>query len=267
MMPNEEKVRFNCKGDEFEISCNLRKKFEESILFLHGLGCSKESFKDVWTFSELEEYTILTFDLLGFGNSSKPHWYPYTVEDHAEICKSLVENLNLNKICLVGHSLGGAIGLLLIDKIPSRISHFINLEGNLTGEDCTYSRKVISDSFEDFTEKKFSIFPSRFKPDKTSPISTSKSYELFKESFLKSSPFAVYKTSESLVEWSDSGRLLKMFIETDTKKCYVFGEMSKDLKVLKMLDMPKVQISKSGHFMMIDNSKEFYRKLSSILKN
>jgi hypothetical protein len=41
----------------------------------------------------------------------------------------------------------------------------------------------------------------------------------------------------------------------------VFGEMSKDLKVLKMLDMPKVQISRSGHFMMIDNPEEFYQKL------
>jgi pimeloyl-ACP methyl ester carboxylesterase len=217
MMPNEEKVRFNYKGDKFEISCNLRKKSEESILFLHGLGCSKESFKDVWTFSEFEEYTILAFDLLGFGNSSKPHWCPCTVEDHAEICKSLVENLNLNKINLVGRSLGGAIGLLLIDKIPSRICHFVNLEGNLTTEGCTYSRKVIAYSFEDFERKISNNFTFEFRSSRNLSAGLTKGDMLFKESFLKSSPFAVYKTSESLVEWSDSGRLLKMFIETDTK--------------------------------------------------
>ena len=57
-----------------------------------------------------------------------------------------------------------------------------------------------------------------------------------------------------------------LFINLDIKKCYVFGEMNKNMPVIKILDnAPKMQISNSGHFMMIDNPQEFYQKLSNIL--
>jgi hypothetical protein len=40
----EEKIKLNYKdkGNNFEISSNFRKEGEESILFIHGLGCSKD---------------------------------------------------------------------------------------------------------------------------------------------------------------------------------------------------------------------------------
>jgi hypothetical protein len=162
--------------------------------------------------------------------------------------------------------MGGAIGLLLIEKIPSKIISFINLEGNLIGEDCTYSREVARYSLADFEKRIFKDFKFKIKGTEDLASSTSLSDRLFYKWLSKSDPYAFYKSSESLVKWSDSKRLLKMFVDLGIKKCYVFGEKNKNLPVIKILDnVPKIQISNSGHFMVIDNPQEFYQKLSKIL--
>lgn len=264
----KEKVKLNYNATKLEVSSNFRKGVGESILFIHGLGCSKDSFQDVWKFPEFKKYTILAFDLIGFGDSSKPKEFSYTMEEHAEICKLIIENLNLGKIHLVGHSMGGAISLLLIEKIPSKIISFTNLEGNLIGEDCTFSREATKYSLEDFEKRIFKNFKSKIKGTKDLASSTSLSNRLFYEWLSKSNPYAFYRTSQSLVKWSDSRKLLRMFIDLKIKKCYVFGEANKNSPVIRLLDnVPKIQISKSGHFMMIDNPKEFYQKLSKIMSS
>jgi len=262
----EKKIKLTYKDNTFEVSSNFRKSAEESILFIHGLGCSKDSFKDVWNFSEFEKYTIVTFDLLGFGDSSKSKEFSYTMEEHAEICALLIEKLKLDEVHVVGHSMGGAIALLLIEKYPSNILSFVNLEGNLIGEDCTFSRTAISSSLEDFEERFFTDFTSWIKDIKDLAASPPLSTRLFYQWLSKSDPYAYYRSSESLVKWSDSGRLLNMFIDLDIKKYYVFGEANRNVPAIKMLDtVPKIQITKSGHFMMCDNPQEFYTKLSMML--
>ncbi len=252
-------IKISYKGNNFEIAYNLRKEAEESIIFIHGLGCSKDSFKEVWNLPEFKNYTILTFDLLGFGDSSKPKTFSYTMEEHAEICKLIVEELELEKIYLVGHSMGGAIGLLLIEKIPSLIISFVNLEGNLIAEDCTFSREAVRYSLEEFEKRIFEEFKSRIKD-------TTDFNRVYYNWLSKSDAYAFYRSSESLTKWSDSGKLLKKFVELDIKKSYVFGETNKNSPVIKMLDdVPKIEIANSGHFMMCDNPEETYQKLLEIL--
>jgi pimeloyl-ACP methyl ester carboxylesterase len=261
----ENKITVEYRGTTFRLSIRYRQKNEESLLFIHGLGCSKDSFKDVWEFSEFNDYTILSFDLVGFGASSKPRSFSYTLEEHAEICKLVVEKLNIKQIHVVGHSMGGAIGLLLVEKIPSMILSFINLEGNLIGEDCTFSRATVSHALEEFEERIFAELQSTVR--ETKPLYMSeRTRRLFYQWLVKSDPYAYYRSSESLVQWSDSGELLRMFTNMKTKRWYVCGEANRNHPVLKKLsNVQKMEISHSGHFMMTDNPEEFYHKLSHII--
>jgi pimeloyl-ACP methyl ester carboxylesterase len=262
----EEIIRLNYEDSNLGISYSLSKGVGESIVFIHGLGCSKDFFKGVWRFPEYEKYTILAFDLLGFGNSSKPKDFSYTMEEHAEICKLAIEKLHLERIHLVGHSMGGAIGLFLIEKIGAKVISFTNLEGNLVGEDCKLSREAIRYSLEDFEKSTFQAFKYRVRHTKSLLHSTTMSKRLYYKWLSKSAPYAFYKSSESLVNWSDSGELLRMFIDLDMSKHYVFGELNKNSAVVGLLaSVPKTQISSSGHFMMVDNPQEFYRGLFRIL--
>ena len=260
------KLELVYKGIKIEISSEFRPGAAESIMFIHGLGCSKESFKDVWRIPEFRDYTILTFDLLGFGDSSKPREFSYTMEDHAAICKLVVERLNLEQVHLVGHSMGGAIGLLLIEKIPAKVLSFTNLEGNLIGDDCTFSREVVGYTWDEFEDGIFNEFGARIKDAKVLVSSSSRSNSVYYGWLAKSDPYAYYKSSESLVEWSDSRKLLQLFNDLAIKKWYVFGAVNKNAPVLKMLgDVPKIEIARAGHFMMIDNPEELYKKLLNAL--
>ena len=149
MTMSSKTIKINCKQKDFELSLKLREYSREFIIFIHGLGCTKESFDDLWNFTALfKDLSLLTFDLVGFGNSSRPKDFSYTMEDQAEICKVLLDTFKPDKVHLVAHSMGGAIGLILAENIRDKAASFINIEGNLISEDCgPLSRKATSASF------------------------------------------------------------------------------------------------------------------------
>ena len=62
---------------------------------------------------------------------------------------------------------------------------------------------------------------------------------------------ALHASARSLVEWSDSGRLLRIFHELSVPTAYVYGEHSANPDVLAHLaSVPKYQIADSGHFVI-----------------
>ena len=73
-------------GNQYEISAAFRKQGGELLLLLHGLGCSKKSFRDIWYREEFSGYSILSLDFIGFGDSSKFDTFSYRMEDHAAVC-------------------------------------------------------------------------------------------------------------------------------------------------------------------------------------
>ncbi|MFV9676464.1 MAG: hypothetical protein ACNYVW_02265, partial [Methanosarcinales archaeon] len=141
-----------------------------------------------------------------------------------------------------------------------------NLEGNLIGDDCTFSREVVGYTLDEFEDGLFNVFGARIKDAKVLVSSSSRSNSVYYRWLAKSDPYAYYKSSESLVEWSDSRKLLQLFTDLAIKKRYVFGAANKTAPVLKMLgDVPKIEIARAGHFMMIDNPEELYKKLLNVL--
>jgi pimeloyl-ACP methyl ester carboxylesterase len=48
----------------------------------------------------------------GFGNSSKPPDYKYTIQEQANIVVQFIKDINADSLYLIGHSYGGAVALL-----------------------------------------------------------------------------------------------------------------------------------------------------------
>lgn len=255
------KAIVNYKGKPFEISTKVRNGNNELIMFIHGLGCSKDSFEHVWDSPEFQNYSLLAFDLVGYGDSSKPMDFSYGMEEQAELCSLLLNQFQHDKIHIVAHSMGGAIGLLIAERIKDRLASYISVEGNLIGDDCgIVSRKTVGYSFEEFQNKLFDklIMSSRFSEDRSA--------KLWGEMLTKCDSSAFYKSSQSLVEWSDSNKLLGLFIDLKVNKKYIYGDKNSQMDVLKMLkDIERISISNSGHFVMSDNPHEFYKKLYNII--
>ena len=251
------KINLVYKGTPLRISYDFQKVKGDSVVFIHGLGACKDCFKDVWDFPGYQRYTILTFDLPGFGDSSRPHEFSYSMEDQAIVSRPLFQELNLNRIHIVGHSMGGAIGLLVAKDTRSIIESFICLEGNLISDDCGGSRAAVKYSLEGFQKEGFQHLK-----DGNSESADS----LFLGCLSRSDPYAFYRSSESLVKWSDSGRLLELFLELDIRKYYIFGELNTDAPVIKQLSsITKLMIPNAGHGMMTNNPSRFYTILLSVL--
>ena len=255
-------ITISYQQKNFELSTQLRDGSRELIIFIHGLGCTKESFDNLWDFTGLfKGFSLLAFDLPGFGNSSRPEDFSYTMEDQAEVCKVLLDRFKPAKIHIVAHSMGGAVGLLLAEKIGEMVASFINVEGNLISEDCgPLSRKSISVSFEEFNAREFDELKSLVR------MSRDKSSKLWLSWCEKSDSLAYYKTSRSLIEWSENGNLLKIFEKLKVNKAYLYGAKNSEMKIIDRLHtIRKIPISHSGHFCMIDNPKEFYSTIAEIL--
>ena len=249
---------FNTSIDDVTctIAFRFRQRSPDLIIFLHGLGCSMHSFDMAFESAHLEDFSLLSMDFPGFGASSKPERFPYTLQSHAKTIENLLAIYPSHRHHIVAHSMGAAIALLLPEKRLKQITTFTNIEGNLIEEDCGLISRHSSDvSFETFVKH-------HFKRTKNPLWNT----ELRKFSLDDASPMAFYKSAKSLVSWSESGKLLKIFTALKCRKTYVYGEKNKRAPVLAALEgVEKIPVPGCGHFVMNDNPEHFCRILGQLI--
>ncbi|WP_028778359.1 alpha/beta fold hydrolase [Shimazuella kribbensis] len=245
------------KDHRVRLSVNIRVKSNKWIVFLHGLGCTKDSFQSAFHTPDLQDYSLCAFDFLGFGESDSPDYFSYHLEDQSNFVASLIQYYSMNDIHIVAHSMGGAIGLLALDQIP-HVSSFINVEGNLVSEDCgIVSRRVAAQNEHDFIQAGFMEFIH----------SLEKSEEISERQWSnwcqQGSPLAFYRSACSLLKWSESGILLSKF-QSFPRKAYIRGEKNPQTFLNRYLKKIKTYvIPDSGHFMMMDNPNMFYQDIKN----
>jgi len=234
--------------------CRYNPDSNDVILFLHGLGCISDSFRNIWEHDYFPGKSIMVLDLPGFGRSSKPEDFSYRMEDQAKVIEELLSQFPFWKIHIAAHSMGGAIGLLFSPEFFSRVLSFANIEGNLIGEDCgLLSRSIAKVSFDEYRDNLYKEQVIEFRDN-------------LQLRFEETTPIALYKSAASLAKWSDSGELLNKFRELTCRKCYFYGEENKRMPVLEKLDfVTKEMIHNSGHAMMTENPEEFYTKLAEFI--
>ncbi len=85
------------------------------FVFLHGLGASRQDWAEAFAVPELAGFTLLAVDLPGFGES--PRTEPFTFAGVADRIAQLLEPF-AERTILVGHSLGGRIGMMIAERAP-----------------------------------------------------------------------------------------------------------------------------------------------------
>ncbi|KAI5618136.1 1-acylglycerol-3-phosphate O-acyltransferase ABHD5 isoform X1 [Silurus asotus] len=100
------------------------------LVLLHGFGGGV----GLWTMNLdalSQQRPVYALDLLGFGQSSRPHFSIDAHEAETQFVESVEEwreKLGLESIILLGHNLGGYLAAAYSLKYPSRVKHLILVE-------------------------------------------------------------------------------------------------------------------------------------------
>ena len=90
-----------------------------AIIFIHGIGARKTSWNNV-TQHLKDRFTCISYDLRGHGESPKGD-LPYSLEALVNDLEALRKKINIPKVHLVGHSLGGMIGPAYALSFPDNV--------------------------------------------------------------------------------------------------------------------------------------------------
>lgn len=259
------KIQISYNGHPLSISYFERKAQRTPIVFLHGLGCSKEDYINALEQPQLSDFSLVAFDFPGCGLSDYPDGMNVEINDLLEITKIILDKLGLTIIHLVAHSMGGLVGLLFAEKYYSYIISFSNVEGNLAASDCFFSRKIAQKKRKSFVDKIFSRYLHKIK---TNPNIGLQAHAKIMEKF--TNPFAMYDVCKSLVDYSDNGDLLKRFENLPMPIQFIYGSENKHLPYLAKLKASKCAVNaigSSNHFPCYDNPAEFYKALQQFINS
>ncbi len=94
-----------------------------ALLLVHGIGDSSDTWRPV--FEELaRHHTVIAPDLLGHGRSEKPR-ADYTIAGFANGMRDLLSVLGVDRVTVVGHSLGGGVAAQFAYQFPERCERLV----------------------------------------------------------------------------------------------------------------------------------------------
>ncbi len=89
-----------------------------AILLLHGMACDHTTWDPVIR-KLARRHTVIAPDLLGHGRSDKPR-ADYSVGGYANGMRDLLTVLGIDRVTVVGHSLGGGVAMQFAYQFPER---------------------------------------------------------------------------------------------------------------------------------------------------
>ena len=126
--PNLRSVREMTPSLDFRTIHGYRRAFRMAgsgpvLLLIHGIGDNSPTWHTVH--SQLaQRFTVIAPDLLGHGQSDKPR-ADYSVAAYANGMRDLLSVLDIEKVTVVGHSLGGGVAMQFAYQFPQLVERLI----------------------------------------------------------------------------------------------------------------------------------------------
>ncbi len=93
------------------------------LLMIHGIGDSSSTWRAVMP-ALARDHTVIAPDLLGHGASAKPRG-DYSVSGYANAMRDLLTVLDVDRVTVVGHSLGGGVAAQFAYEYPDRFERLV----------------------------------------------------------------------------------------------------------------------------------------------
>lgn len=95
-----------------------------TLFLIHGFLASSFSFRCIIP-ELMENYQIIVVDIPPFGKSGKDLKFTFSYKNIAATFIQLIQNLELKKVSLIGHSMGGQIALYMVLQQPALFDKII----------------------------------------------------------------------------------------------------------------------------------------------
>ena len=250
-------------ADGVEISYSVYGQGSPALVFVHGWSCDQTYWKyQVPEFSK--HYTVVTLDYAGHGKSGANR-ENFTMESFGDDVAAVVNDLKLDRVILIGHSMGGNVIIDASTKLPGRVLALVGIDIYEQLVDTVFTREMMAQLTEpfysDFSNSVNGFVRGMFRPDADPAL-----VEMV-ASDMSSAPKEVAMSAfENMFEYSTR---LETILKTIDLPFYA---VSSDLyptnaednrKYVKSFD---VKIMEGyGHFLMMENPEEFNRLLEETI--
>ena len=251
------------------------KLYESETLFIfHGLfgrGKNWQTFSKI--LSNNEDLTVITVDLRNHGGNEfkKKHSYSLMMQDVIE----LFNHLNIKKTNILGHSMGGKLAMLLTLSNPEYVNKLIIAD--IAPVDYPLEKQNIVDNLLDLN---LDLITSRTKADELLTDS-------IKEKFIRTFLIQNLQLHENKYRWSVNLLAIKEAMNNlrsfpfqkkirslNNETICIYGQNSnyvtkENFNIFKNFfsNISFVEIKNAGHYLHIEQPKDFYKSLTSFLIN
>ncbi|MDX8359691.1 alpha/beta hydrolase [Cytobacillus sp. IB215316] len=254
------------------ISENLTLSYEdvgqgEAIVLLHGF-CGSHAYWERIMPELAKQYRVIAPDLRGHGGSTY-QTDEYAIEDMAEDIKLLLEALNINKVSMFGHSLGGYITLAFVEHYSSMLNSFSLIHST-----------AFADSDEAIAGREANI--KKVEKDGVDPLINGLVPKLFSENNVMKMKEEVayikeigYKTSKegtigALNAMKNRPNRNEILEHTSLPVLLVAGEQDRIISTANVFSTSKDNVTQSliknvGHMSMFEDSEQLLSDIKSFL--
>jgi len=238
------------------------------LLLLHGLGSTKKDWDAQVPFFS-KNYRVITLDLRGHGDSTKPK-SEYGVELMTEDVKQFLDQLQIKKATIVGFSMGGAIAFEMAVSYPNYLDNLVIVN---SGPDFNNMGKMGEELLQNRThyletkgltqlakEISFNMFPEDHQIELRNQF----------EARCKQNDYnAYYNSFITLMNWGLGDRIKNITSRT----LVVASDMDytpvsfKEDYVNKLFNATLVVINNSRHGVVIDQPDAFNNELQKFLEH
>jgi pimeloyl-ACP methyl ester carboxylesterase len=113
-----------------------------AILLIHGIGDNSTTWSSVQS-TLAQRFTVIAPDLLGHGKSDKPR-ADYSVAAYANGMRDLLSVLGLERVTVIGHSLGGGVAMQFAYQFPQLVDRLILVGAGGVTKDVNFALRIAS---------------------------------------------------------------------------------------------------------------------------
>jgi pimeloyl-ACP methyl ester carboxylesterase len=97
-----------------------------AIVMIHGFGAAIDWWDEIAP-ALATDHHVIRIDLIGHGGTAAPA-SRYTIPRQAELVAAVLDRLGVDRVTVIGHSMGGEVATALAERNPARISAMILID-------------------------------------------------------------------------------------------------------------------------------------------